>query len=1201
MKPLRYLLSCLFIVILNYVQAANRFWIASGPANWNNTANWSTTSGGAPNASIPGAGDIAIFNNNGLGNCTININITVAGITVNAGYTGTLIQGANTITTTGAATFSGGIFSGGTANITIGGVYTLSGTIFTSTNATLEFRSNTAFTSAGFTHNNGSVKYNAAANTTISGISPIFKNLEFVGNARTYTISSVGNITVLNTLSLSGASYFLLSTGTIDVNGDINVTNTATACGGSALINIVGTGTQNYTGSTTAGQGTLPRLAINKSSGVLNLFNYPGVSNNFTYTAGTINPGTSTFCFVRVSTGAFTITGTISLNNILFLSNTALTATIAAGTVLTVKDFTMSGTANLVLNTGTINVNGNIFLTNTATAGGGTTIINIVGTTNQSIDGTAIAINQNRLPVININKTTGTLSLAGFITFTANVTYTAGTINPGVSTCAVANSLTMTGTFSLYNLTVNSTAAVNFTIAAGSTVTTKNDLVLANGAFNININAGTLAVQGNISITNTATGGGGSGTILINGSNTQNISSTGVINQGRLPAVTINKSGGTLVFPSLITVRGNWTYTAGTIDVATNNSNVVFNNTLSFAGTHSLNNITLEGNANYTFTFNTGTILTVTGTLSTIGGSNVTINTPVAGATGIWAKGDISITNTGAGGGGTAAILINGTGAQALSSTSAAGQGRLPFISIQKTSGTLSLSGIISESRSWTYSSGTVNAGTSTVVFGGNNLTITSAGMNFYNATVTSNTSTLANSFSVNNDLTINGSGILSAGANTINVGGNWANRATAGFTEATSTVHFNGASLQTITTPGGENFTNLIIDNAGAGIQLASNIAAATSLNMTKGNIDLNGNIVTLGTSAANIGTLARTTGTMINSGSFRRWFNTAKVAAGAIAGLFPVGTATDYRPFSISNPTTGPTTGGTITVSYTNATTNSIVSFPDGVFTVVIRKDLNWAVSTGNGLNGGGYDLNIQGTGYGKIGNVSDLRLTLVNSVVGTAGVNGGTNSNPSVNRTSLTIANLANTYYLSSINLNGSTLPVTYISFTANPENDFVKLDWMTATEQNNDHFTVQRSADGKNWDDIKSVDGSGNTTTATSYTTYDENPLSGTSYYRLKQTDMDGRQSYSIIRIVVLNKMLVLNVYPNPASDYIVVSGTNTEKVNIILFNSNGQRMNIPIARDGVKSTLYVSNVMPGIYFIQIIQGTSNETRKITIVK
>ena len=1186
-------------------QAANRFWVAATARNWNSTAGWSATSGGVGGASIPGAADVVIFDGGGLGNCTMNVTVSIRSLTVNAGYTGNISQGANSITISRTATFAGGSFTGGSANLVVAGVFTLSGTIFISTTATLEFENNAAFTGGSFAHNNGTVRFNGTATgaPTLSGASPAFYIVEWVGLNKTYTISSSGNVSVINALNISGTQPCTINTGVFDVKGDINITNTATGGGGTATINLNGTGTQNFNGGTTAGVGALPQLTINNTAGAVNLSGFPSVANNFTYTAGAINAGASTFCFTRATTGAYSITGSVILNNISFTANTALTATIGAATTLTAGNLTIAGTANLILNTGKINVNGNITLTNTATGGGGTATLNIGGTADQTLDGGAIIANQSRLPLVIINKAGGTLLLKGNISFSANLTYTAGSIDPGTSTCNIVTSLTITGSFAVYDLAIAATANITLTITAGSTVTANNTLSLLSGGLNITINTGTLAVKGDIIDSNAGTGGGGTATLLINGTANQTITSAGVIDQGRLPAVTINKSSGTLIFPSLITVRGNWTYTTGALDLATNSSTVVFANTLTIAGTHSLNNAILQATGNYTYTVSTGTVLTLNGTLTTTGGGNLTLTTPVAAATAIKALGDILINNTGAAGGGTGAILISGTGAQALTSTVTAGQGRMPNVTIQKTSGTLTLTGIISESRNWTYSSGTVDAATnaSTVVFGGNNLTITSAGMNFYHATVTSNTSTLANDLSVKGNLTINGTGVLSAGSNTINLGGNWTSRGTAGFTEATSTVNFNGSALQSITAPGGENFARFLLNNTGAGVKLINNATLATSLTMTQGNIDLNGSTLTLGLSSANKGTLARTSGTIINTGSFKRWFNTAVIPDGAIAGLFPVGTVNNYRPFYVSAPAAGPAAGGTITLTYTDATTNSSVFFPDGTYNVGIRKNLNWALSTANGLTGGSYRLRAEGTGFGTVGSVNDLRLTLANSTVGTAGTNAGTTTNPQVNRSGLSLANLTNTFYIGSVNPVYSNLPVSLLSFTATVENGMVRLDWATSAELNNDHFTIQRSGNSTGWNNVKTVQGAGNSSLIIYYSEYDPSPLPGSSYYRLMQTDIDGKNSYSYIRTVTLNKVSTLLVYPNPATNYITVETVADEKAPVALFNSVGQRMNVQAAHNGNKTTLYLSGMPAGVYFLEIVRGNASEIRKVIITK
>lgn len=1182
-------------------KAANRFWVAAGPSNWNNTANWSNASGGAGGFSVPGVGDNATFDGNGLGNCTIDLTLSLATITVNAAYTGTISQGANTVTTTGTATFGGGTFTGGSANITFGGTFTLSGTaVFTSTTALLEFQGNCAFTAGTFNHNNGSVRYNRAAATTISGGAETFYNLEFVGNGFAVSITA-GAMTVANTLTISGTSFLTLNTGTINADGDITITNSATGGGGSALVNIAGAGTQNFTGGAAVGDGALPQVTINKPSGTLNLLNFPSIANNFTYTAGTVSAGTSTLCFSKAAAN-YTLTGSLTINNLSFTAGANFTATIAAGTTITCTgDLTIAGSANMTLNTGTINVAGNLILTNTGAGGGGSATINLDGAANQNIDGSAIAGNQSLLPNLTLNSTS-TISLLGNISLAGNLTYTSGTVTPGTATVFVANSLTVTGSFALYNLTLNRGANQTLTVAVGSTVTVDNIFDMENGAFNVTVNTGTIAVQGNITDNNTGLAGGGTGTILINGTGAQTITSAGVLDEGRFPAVTINKASGTLQFPSLITVVGNWTYTAGTLDVTTNNSTVVFRATLTISGTHTLNHVEFAANANHTYSFSNGTVLTVTGTLTTADVSNVTINAVVAGTTVMQAQGNIQINNTGAGGGGTGGILINGTGAQSLTSTAASGHGRMPYITIQKASGTLTFSGIISESRTWTYTSGTVDATTNatTVVFGGNNLSIASAGMSFYNVTVTANTSTLTNAMTVNNALTITG-GVLAPGANTINLAGNWSDYGTAGFTEATSTVNFDGASLQTITTAGGENFTNMTVNNTRAGIQLQNNVTSATTLTMTLGNIDLNGNTLTLGLSAAATGTLAYTAGNMINTGSFTRWLAVGTIAAGSANGLFPMGTATDTRPIYLSAPAAGPTTGGTVTVAYTDATTNTAVSISDPPNTIVLRKDLNWAMSTANGLAGGTYNLQEQGTGYGVIGAVSDLRVSLLNSVVGAAGVNGGTTADPQVNRTGLAVTDLTNTFYLGSINSASSPLPVKLIRFTAAAEGSTVRLDWETAMETASDYFTVLRSRDAVQWDSVTVVPGHGNSDGPAYYETSDNHPYHGVSYYRLAQTDDNGKVTYSEVCVINVGEGAGdLVVYPNPADDHIVVvpsvAGSN---LTVQIVDIRGMIVVQPVCSNGGSVVMSVRGLASGVYFLRIQQASGTQVTPILV--
>jgi hypothetical protein len=600
----------------------------------------------------------------------------------------------------------------------------------------------------------------------------------------------------------------------------------------------------------------------------------------------------------------------------------------------------------------------------------------------------------------------------------------------------------------------------------------------------------------------------------------------------------------------------------------------------------------LVGNGN-NYNFNSTGNITVSRALNISGTLFCRINTGVFDVTG-----DINISNTATGTAGSARINLDGSGNQTIASTVAAGMGVLPNISIQKISGTLVLSGIISVGRDWTYVSGAVDAvsNSSTVVFGGNSLDITGSGMSFYHVTIASNTISLLNDLTVSGNLTLSG-GTLKPGANTINLAGNWNNSGGA-FTEATSVVNLNGTGLQSITSAG-ENFYDLTSDNTGSGIRLTDALVVRNTLTMNQGNIDLNGQAMTLGTSGANRGALVHNNGSMINAGSFTRWFNSSTIADGSVSGLFPIGTATDYRPFSVSAPVTKPSSGGTITLSYTDAAGNMALSIPDGAFTVHIRKNLNWSVSTGNGLAGGSYNLDVQGTGFGQIGNLNDLRLTLAGSVVGSAGANAGTTANPQINRNGLSLTNLNSTFYIGSVDPVGTTLPVSLISFTATGLGNRVRLDWVTSSEINSDHFTVQRSADAKDWEEILRVNAAVNSNTDSHYTGYDETPLHGTAYYRLKQTDRNGRETFSEIRKTETSESPDIKIYPNPATDYIHVSVPGAAKLWIGLFNINGQKINVPVHYQENNASVSVSGIPAGVYLIRISRATSVETRKLLI--
>lgn len=114
--------------------------------------------------------------------------------------------------------------------------------------------------------------------------------------------------------------------------------------------------------------------------------------------------------------------------------------------------------------------------------------------------------------------------------------------------------------------------------------------------------------------------------------------------------------------------------------------------------------------------------------------------------------------------------------------------------------------------------------------------------------------------------------------------------------------------------------------------------------------------------------------------------------------------------------------------------------------------------------------------------------------------------------------------------------SSLPVELVEFQATAlAFRKVGLDWRTASEYNSDYFVVERSTDGTRFEEIDRVVGAGTFEGIIDYQSFDDSPIIGTNYYRLKQVDFDGAYEYSEIRSVRFDGQGgQVKIWPNPAS-------------------------------------------------------------------
>lgn len=174
----------------------------------------------------------------------------------------------------------------------------------------------------------------------------------------------------------------------------------------------------------------------------------------------------------------------------------------------------------------------------------------------------------------------------------------------------------------------------------------------------------------------------------------------------------------------------------------------------------------------------------------------------------------------------------------------------------------------------------------------------------------------------------------------------------------------------------------------------------------------------------------------------------------------------------------------------------------------------------------------------------------------------------------------------------------LPVELLNFTVLPiHNSEILLKWQTASEINNDYFTIERSIDGVTWEFVNEIDGAGNSTSIKNYKSSDENPYSGISYYRLKQTDYNGNFEYSDVKVVMIEPNSsdpVVSIYPNPTNNNITINAPIEELNNLTILNCLGQdvsHLSKTITDRGTSVVLNLEKLSEGVYIIKTKTNTT----------
>jgi len=273
----------------------------------------------------------------------------------------------------------------------------------------------------------------------------------------------------------------------------------------------------------------------------------------------------------------------------------------------------------------------------------------------------------------------------------------------------------------------------------------------------------------------------------------------------------------------------------------------------------------------------------------------------------------------------------------------------------------------------------------------------------------------------------------------------------------------------------------------------------------------------------------------------------------------------------------------------------------------TMEARFDRVWRVSEVNtssvAIDVGNIDIRFNLAGLGSV-TASDLRLLIDTNNDGVfmdeTPISGATSIGGSVYQFS-GVSAIANNlrFTLGTINTSTTPLPIELLNFNVKKiENNYVKLEWQTASETNNDYFTIERSKNGINWESIKTIKGAGNSSSNLYYSTNDLKPYIKISYYRLKQTDFNGEFSYSNIKSINLNLTNnQIEIYPNPTDNYITIIGKDNELERVDIYNVLGQNVtsNTLIQHLDNKVIINLSKLSEGTYYIRT-KTTSNKVYK-----
>lgn len=185
----------------------------------------------------------------------------------------------------------------------------------------------------------------------------------------------------------------------------------------------------------------------------------------------------------------------------------------------------------------------------------------------------------------------------------------------------------------------------------------------------------------------------------------------------------------------------------------------------------------------------------------------------------------------------------------------------------------------------------------------------------------------------------------------------------------------------------------------------------------------------------------------------------------------------------------------------------------------------------------------------------------------------------------------------------------LPIKLLTLSGkyNNETDVVDINWSTASEENNDYFTVERSTDGVNFEAVGRVQGSGNSSSIIEYSLRDNHPIyNQVIYYRLLQTDLNGETTQSGVLSVKTKTIEGVQLMQNPIVNKaeLNIESISNQNVSINVYNMTGNIVNTfnqEITKGNNYVALDLSNLSEGLYLLNIVDKNNRIIDQIKVIK